>query len=130
MNKQQRAEMYSQFLREEGYAPKLDDDGDVTFKYEGGFYLILIDAEDEEFFRLVYPGFWAISDDAERARVERAALLASAQTKVVKIFPVRDDTWAAIEMFCSPPDVFKSVFRRSIGALRAGVQNFIKHMRE
>ena len=36
MTKSERAEMYRSYLAEEGYAPKIDDDGDVRFKYEGG----------------------------------------------------------------------------------------------
>lgn len=51
------AEMYRLFLLEEGYAPSIDDDGDVRFKFEGGDYFVLIDREDEDYFRLVYPAF-------------------------------------------------------------------------
>jgi hypothetical protein len=122
--------MYREFLSEEGYAPKIDGDGDVIFKYEGKTYLIIVEDRDEEFFRLVYPYFWPIESNAERAKVVEAALHATAQTKVVKVFPVKDDTWAAIEMFCSPPQAFKAVFRRSLSALRAGVEAFREKMNE
>ena len=54
----------------------------------------------------------------------QAALSATAETKVVKVYPVDNSTWAAIEMFCSPPEVFKSVFQRSLLALKAGVTRF------
>jgi hypothetical protein len=130
MTKEERAEMYRSFLAEEGYAPRLDDDGDVWFKYEGGNYFIAVDEKDEEFFRIVYPAFWSIENDNERAKVARAALIATAHTKVAKVFPVRDDAWASIEMFCSPPKMFKAVFRRSLTALQAAVQEFRKGMQE
>jgi hypothetical protein len=39
MTKQQRSEMYHKFLLEEGYAPKIDDDGNVVFKCEAGTYI-------------------------------------------------------------------------------------------
>lgn len=130
MSKQARAEMYRQFLTEEGFAPRIDEDGDVFFKYEGGNYLVLVDDRDEEFFRLIFPGFWSIESDEERVMVTLAAQHATAQTKVAKVFTVRDNTWATIEMFCSPPENFKSVFRRCLNALRASVVNFQEKMRE
>ena len=124
MNKQQLTDMYRSFLAEEGYVPQLTDDGNVTFKYEGGSYLIQIDENDEQFFRVIYPAFWPIESEAEREKVAQAALSATAETKVVKVYPVDNSTWAAIEMFCSPPEVFKSVFQRSLLALKAGVTRF------
>lgn len=130
MTKQERAEMYRQYLADEGYSPRIDDDGDVFFKYEGKGYFIIVSEKDEEFFNLLYPNFWSIENDAERAKVIEAALYATAKTKVAKVFPTKSNTWAVIEMFCSPPETFRSVFRRSLSALRVAVENFRTKMRE
>lgn len=130
MTKQERTDMYVQYLTEEGYAPKVDNDGDVFFKFEGRGYVILIGEKDEEFFSLAFPNFWSLESDAERAKAVDAALHATKQTKVAKVFPVKDDTWATVELFCCPPDAFKSVFRRSLSALRAAVENFRTKMKE
>jgi hypothetical protein len=130
MTKQERVAMYQAFLTEEGYAPKLDSDGDVTFKFEGGFYIIIVDEKDPEYFRLAFPGFWSIDNDAERAKASMAALWATGQTKVAKVFLAKENTYATIEMFCSPPDVFKAVFRRSLSALKAAVETFRAKMME
>ncbi len=130
MTKEERAEMYRRHLAEEGFFPKIDGDGDVVFKYEGLLFFIAVDDEDEDFFRIVFPNFWSIDSEEERARVERAALEATAKTKVAKVFPVRDDTWATIEIFCTPPESFRHVFRRSLSALRAGIKNFQEAMNE
>ncbi|MCL6595365.1 MAG: hypothetical protein K6V73_04045, partial [Firmicutes bacterium] len=62
MTRAQRAQGYLEFLAEEGYRPRLDADGDVVFKVEGGAYYILLD-EDEEFFRLIYPNFWPLETE-------------------------------------------------------------------
>ncbi|MCX8141017.1 MAG: hypothetical protein WHU94_15075 [Thermogemmata sp.] len=128
MTKQERVGMYMRYLVEEGYMPRVDQDGDIIFKFEGGTYLIIIDDSDDEYFRLVFPNFWSIDSEEERMQVYIAATHATAETKVTKVYPVRDNVWASIEMFCSPPEVFKSVFRRSLGALRAGVNNFREKM--
>ncbi len=130
MSKLERAEMYCEFLRNEGYRPEIDDDGDVVFREGGRVYLILIDENDDEFFRVVFPNFWSIESEEERERVERAALYATAMTKVAKVFPVRNNVWATIEMFVSPIEGFKAVFERSIRALHVAVQSFVGKMRE
>jgi hypothetical protein len=124
------AERYLEFLAEEGYRPRIDADGDVCFKCEGGNYYIEIDEDDEEFFRLVYPGFWDFSSDEELSRVKEAALAVTAENKVIKIYPVGDTTSAAIELFCSPPETFTDVFYRCLDNLRNGVERFIAKMEE
>ena len=37
----------TQFLREEGFMPKIDSDGDIKFKKEGSTYYISIDYKDD-----------------------------------------------------------------------------------
>jgi hypothetical protein len=127
---QKRLEMYRDLLMEEGYRPRLDANGNVFFKYEGRTMVIQVDEKDEEFFRLIYPNLWSIESDAELAEVKEASLRATTETKVAKIFPVGDDTWATIELFCSPADAFKPIFRRCLSALRAGVKTFVASMEE
>ncbi len=130
MGKYNQAQMFFDFLVSEGYRPEIDEDGDVLFRREGRVYLILVDEDDDEFFRLVFPNFWSIDNEFEREKAEKAALYASAKTKVAKVFTVRDNVWASIEMFCSPLENFKPVFERSIRALNVAVQSFAEKMRE
>ncbi|MDY0019503.1 MAG: hypothetical protein RBT47_05815 [Anaerolineae bacterium] len=129
MDKKQKSQMYEEFLRGEGYLPQIDADGDVVFKAEGKVYLIIIDERDEEFFRIAFPNFWPIESPEERAKVTQAALDATASTKVAKVFPVQDNVWATIELFCLPPENFKLVFRRSFSALQSAVTTFVGKMR-
>lgn len=127
-DKAYRVNIFSDFLRSEGYVPEIDDDGDIVFKYEGFTYLIILDATDEEFFRVVLPNFWSIENVVERAKVEQAAIAATADTKVAKVFPVRDNVWATVELFCSPIENAKDVFRRSMSALQTAVRTFADEM--
>jgi hypothetical protein len=127
----QGAGRYLTFLAAEGYRPRIDANGNVAFKYEGRSYVIRIDEKDATYFCLSYPNFWRIESEAELSRVKEAALAVSAEYKVVKIFPVGDaDTWATIELFCSPPETFTAVFDRCLKALRNGVKEFIAKMQE
>ena len=78
----------------------------------------------------MFPNFWSIESEAEREKVVHACTTATASTKVAKVFIVRDNVWATIELFCSPPEHFMSVFDRSMGALMTGVANFVEEMRK
>lgn len=129
MTRGQKADVYSRILKDQGFTPTLDPDGDIEFKYEGGHYLILLD-DDEVFFRLMFPIFWPIEDEPERARAVEAALHATAQTKVAKVFIIGDAACASIEMFVGSPDAVDAVFMRCLGALQASVAMFRKRMLE
>ena len=129
MTEQERAEMYREFLVNEGYAAKIDEDGDVVFKCEGMTFFISI-TDDDEYFRLICANFWSIEDDAERARVVLAAGEVNARIKVAKVYPVQDDTWASLEMYCSPPSAVLPVLLRAMMTLRGIVSAFRDAMHE
>lgn len=130
MNKAQRIQVYLDFLKKEGYVPQLDRDGDIVFKIEGRTYLIILDENDEVFFRLVFPNFWSIESEAERLKVERASVIATANTKVAKVFPVGNNTWATIELFAPSPESVLPVLMRSMSALMTAVNKFVEEMRK
>lgn len=127
--KAKQAEIFLQFLRAEGYLPSLDDDGDIVFKSEGTTFLLLVDGKDSEFFRLAIPNFWSIDDEDEREQVKSACLEVTRAVKVVKVFPVENDTWATIEMFVSPIQSVQDVFKRCLRCLHHAMQAFHKEMR-
>jgi len=129
MTRSERAQAYMNILTEEGYRPSLDEDGDVVFKKEGRSYLILIDENDPRFFRLVFPNFWPIESELERARVVQAASATTGKIKVAKVFVVRDDVWATVELFVETPDSAKAVFERSMSVLTEAVDTFAEQMR-
>jgi len=128
VSKADNLQMYTDFLRAEGYVPQIDQDGDIVFKVEGGMYLILLDEKDDQFFRLIYPNFWSIESPNERIKVEKAALVATGNTKVAKVFPVGNNVWGAIEMFAASPEAIKPVFARALSALRTAVNSFKEEM--
>ena len=128
MSNKEMAEMFKKYLDGEGFAAKIDSDGDIAFKYEGGTYLILISEDDDIFFRLVYPNFWEIESEEERMKAYIAASTATANVKVAKVHPQKDNVWASIEMFISPMENFQTVFMRSISALQSGIKRFRDEM--
>ena len=123
-------EMYSSYLADEGYRPHVDSDGDVVFKHESKTYFVAVREDDPDYFTIVLPNFWEIENERERLQVLIAADEANAKSKVAKVFIIKDNTWAAIELFLSEPEGFKGVFPRSLRAIDNAVGNFTKKMQE
>lgn len=116
--------MFASFLREEGYVPRLDNDGDVVFKYQGLTFVLFASENDQEFFRMGLPNFWRIESEDERQQALAAAAVVNAKLKVVKIFPVKDNLWASAEMFIDPIESFTKIFDRTLQLLRTSVFEF------
>lgn len=130
MTKQDIAERYRQHLAAEGYAPWIDEDGDVVFRCEGRTYCIIIDEDEPTFFRLIFPNFWPIESDRERIRALQAAHEATRKTKVAKVIQRSDDVWATIELFVGDPEDAMQRLQRSLSALRTAVRTFAEVMDE
>jgi len=130
MSKTELQEMYVDFLTEEGYKPSIDSDGDVVFKKEGRTYFIAVRESDLEYFTIVLPNFWEIENERERLQVLISADAANAKSKVAKVFTIKDNTWAAIEMFVNDPKDFEDLFARSLRAIDNSVNNFVEKMKD
>ena len=120
--------MYMDYLAEEGYRPKVDEDGDVVFKAEGGNYFIRIDEDEPTYFELVYPNFWEIEDEDERTRAYVAASATCLGVKSTKVYVVEDNVWAGVELFLPEPGDFKKLFHRCLNALNNGRDAFAERM--
>lgn len=123
------ASMFVEYLKSEGFNTEIDESGDVVFRSEGRAYYIIIDPDDNIFFRLVYPNFWPFEGESQRLRVLEACSIANAHTKVAKIFPTANNVWAAVEMFVSPLSEFHMVFPRCMSTLRVICDRFGTEMR-
>lgn len=122
--------MYSEFLVEEGYKPKVDDDGDVVFKYEGVEYYIKVDVEDPMFLKIGRNGVWRIDSLPERERCFEAVNYATKKTKVAKAWIMDDKVHFDIQIFVAKPEGFKLVFDRCMSALVTCFSNFRMKMEE
>jgi hypothetical protein len=124
-----RATAFSSWLQSEGFAPKIDGDGDVVFKFEGKVYYIDVDNGDEEFFRLVFPNFWEIETGTEMAQAHLAANYASRSTKVAKVYIIERNVCASFEVIMANPDDFQKIFARGMSTIRTAVKEFIEQMK-
>lgn len=124
--------MYLNYLKKEGYLPEIDSDGDVLFKKEGKSYFIDVEAqlEDPNYFRIILPNFWSIENDIERLEVLVAADQVNSTIKIIKVYTVKDNTWASAQIFISNREDFQEFFPRLMSILSGGVELFANKMRE
>jgi hypothetical protein len=132
MTKTQLQNMYTTYLREEGYQPEIDSDGDVSFKAEGRNFWIDIDDKDLQSFRIVYSNFWEIESLAEKTRAYEAANYINRTTKVAKVFlnSREDNVSMDVNIFIDKPEDFKIHFYRMLELLISEAREFRDEMRE
>lgn len=124
-----KAEMFLEYLRQEGFAPRHEDD-DVIFKYEGKTFMLACDDEDKPFFRLLLPAFWEIESEEEERSVLKALNVVNRRMKAFKVFAVNQNVWASVELFLDPFESFKLVLDRCLDLLVSGMHEFRKAMHE
>lgn len=130
MSRRQMQDMYVSYLREEGYQPSVDSDGDVMFKAEGFTFYIIVDDEDPESFRILFANFWEIESDEEKANVYAAANLINRTTKVAKVYVNSQETNVSMDanIYVGEPEDFKLHFPRMIHLLLAEIVEFRDEM--
>jgi hypothetical protein len=128
MTESEQATAFVAFLTEQGYAPKIEGESIVAFMFEGNKYYIL-PSDDPEYFRLAYPNFWSIESPEEKLMAMMVASEVNGSVKVAKVYTVEENVWASTELFCDPLDNYKTVFKRSLRALRAAVERFAEGMK-
>jgi hypothetical protein len=121
-------QMYIEYLKEEGFIPKVDYDNDIVFKYEGKTFLINIDERDEQYFRLILPNFWSIDDTTEMSKALKVANDVNTSTKVATIIIVRDHVWAVAEMFIDGTPEIDDFFKRTLDLVKLAADRFSKGM--
>lgn len=115
---------YVQFLKDEGFMPTVDDDGDVKFKKEGDSYY-LRPTNDNRYFRL---SKWLGNEDKiQNLKIHKSMNATIAKYKAVRIYAVSDYSGIWIEVACYLPeeDGFKLIFYRSLNVL-VDAESFLK----
>jgi hypothetical protein len=129
--KEQLQNIYSQFLRERGYIPSIDDDGDVRFIREEKTYYIPIREADPEYFSIVLANIWPIESTEEKQKALEACNEITATTKVSKISIVSDSNIIIKgEVYISHPSEATKVFRRILSSMDTIRREFLQTMRK
>jgi len=125
MNKDERIAQNARILRTLGYAPEVTEAGGIRFKIEGVTCFLMLD-DEVAYWSLLYHRFWPIRE-GQRARVEEAAIAATAGTKVAKVYLAGDDNvTASVELLLPSPEA--PPIRRAVATLLYAVSLFKEKM--
>lgn len=98
------------FLSSEGFQPKIDEDGDVVFKYNDLKHYLIINADwNNPFIVTLYIQFSYDNDQYTRKNLENC-ISTVAQHKVVKLYCMEKSFVYRSDIFCENADVVKMAF--------------------
>lgn len=122
-------ELMLNYLREEGFCPKETEYG-LDFKCEGKTFVFFYDEEDEQYFRLMMPNIFEVTEE-NRDAVLRALNKTNSDLKVVKAYtPIPDAVWVGFEVLVDSTPVLADFVPRSLNMLRMGQQKFYEAIQE
>lgn len=124
------AQSYHDLLTRTGFRPEITAEGHVTFQHERGNYFLLIDEQDPQFFRLIYPNFHSIEGETQRAQACIAAGRVAEGIKAAKIILVENNVWACVELFVVSVEHAETFFRTALAAVQAAVEKFGQEARQ
>ncbi len=123
-------DIYKNWLSENGVKYEEKDYG-LTFKYQGGYFIIGNNSKDSQYFNIVMPGIFDFGDnpDVPRIKVLEALNNINADYKVVKAVCDQEDCWLTTEIFIdSTPDV-EDYFERLLNILHQSRMEFFQILR-
>ena len=92
-------ELVLDFLKKQGFCPEVDpENGNIEFRYQMTTYIFINNDEDEEFFQLVMPAIFDVTDD-NREVVLEAANKVNVGMKVQKACVMHERVWLFFEIF-------------------------------
>lgn len=116
-------ELMMEYLKEEGYCPKETEYG-LDFKCEGRNYVFFYESADDQYFRLMMPNIFEVTDE-NREVVLKALNETNSTMKVVKAYtPISDAVWIGFEVLIDSTPVLADFVPRGIKMLRAGQEHF------
>lgn len=117
---------YMQFLKEEGFSPTVDEDGDIKFKKEGTtYYINVYDEQSPQYIYFSAPGFQVGGEDGfEKEKAAIAVNAVNKRKRGVKLFLNEKSVSVGVEMPFANTESFKGVFYKLMVYLDAGREGF------
>ncbi|MBO4658041.1 MAG: hypothetical protein J5637_00305 [Prevotella sp.] len=106
------------FLKEEGYVPTIDEDGDIQFKREGDVYFISVSESDSAPYYVELMKLYGYGETYTKAKVT-SLIPEINKYKMIKLMIGDSSWWFESEMFVANSNAFTSVFNRILKAMDA-----------
>lgn len=125
------------FLAEEGFRPHETEFG-IAFKSEGLNFLFFKDDEDEQYFRLMMPAIFEVTEDNEDM-ILQAMNDVNGSIKVVKLYTMdmqdeedkkNTSVWVAFEILADTTPEMADIVPRAITLLKGGRIAFLARLEE
>jgi hypothetical protein len=129
--------MMMEFLAEEGFRPHETPFG-IAFKSEGMNFLYFKDEDDEQYFRLMMPAIFVVTEDNEET-VMSVMNDVNGTIKVVKLYTmdIEDEegkkeksVWVAFEILADTTPELNDIVPRALALLRSARINFLTRLEE
>lgn len=118
------SEMVLNFLRSQGFLPEVDpEDGSITFKYQMANFVFINNDDDEEFFQLLMPAIFEVTDD-NREIVYEAVNKINMSIKVIKACIIDNTVWLFFENILDQSPEIEVVIIRALQILYAARHEF------
>ena len=125
------------FLAEEGFRPHETEFG-IAFKYEGFNFLYFKDPDDEQYFRLMMPAIFEVTDDNEDV-VLRVMNDVNSNIKVVKTYTMdlegedgktERSVWVAFEILADTTPELADIVPRAISLMQGARIAFLSKLEQ
>ena len=129
--------MMIDFLAEEGFRPHETEFG-IAFKFEGLNFLYFKDSEDEQYFRLMMPAIFQVTEDNEDM-ILKAMNEVNSNIKVVKLYTMdmEDEegkkdvsVWVAFEILADTTPELADFVPRALSLLQGARMAFLAKLEE
>lgn len=126
-----------EYLAEEGFRPHETEFG-IAFKSEGFNFLFFKDDEDEQYFRLMMPAIFEVTEDNEDM-ILKAMNDVNGNIKVVKLYTMEMEdeeekkstsVWVAFEILADTTPEIGDIMPRAITLLKGGRIAFLARLEE
>ena len=123
-------EMMLEYLRQEGFCPQENPFG-LTFKCEEMKFLFFYDQEDDQYFRLMMPDIFEVTDE-NRDIVLEALNETNTMVKVVKAYVPSEfnSVWIGFEVLIDRTPELNDIVPRSICMLITACEAFYEALRK
>ena len=129
--------LMKEYLAEEGFRPHETEFG-IAFKQEGINFLYFKDEDDEQYFRLMMPAIFVVTEDNEDP-IMRVMNDVNGTIKVVKLYTMDIDdedgksetsVWVAFEILADTTPELSDIVPRALALLRSARITFLAKLEE
>ena len=129
--------LMKEYLAEEGFRPHETEFG-IAFKQEGINFLYFKDEDDEQYFRLMMPAIFVVTEDNEDT-ILRVMNDVNGTIKVVKLYTMDIDdedgksetsVWVAFEILADTTPELSDIVPRALALLRSARITFLAKLEE